>query len=143
MMKKLLISLVFLFAINQITAQEIGLRFGDVTGGNVAIDAVFSTSEFSRLHADVSFGDGVGIDVLDDFIYRPLDGESLNWYVGVGPYAFLGSPFALGAVGEIGLEYKFKEIPLVIGADYRPYFRLIDDTDLGFDSFGLNVRYKF
>jgi hypothetical protein len=143
MMKKLLISLVFLFAINQITAQEIGLRFGDVTGGNVAIDAVFSTSEFSRLHADVSFGDGVGIDVLYDFIYRPLDGESLNWYVGVGPYAFLGSPFALGAVGEIGLEYKFKEIPLVIGADYRPYFRLIDDTDLGFDSFGLNVRYKF
>lgn len=142
-MKKLLISLVFLFAINQITAQEIGLRFGDVTGGNVAIDAVFSTSEFSRLHADVSFGDGVGIDVLYDFIYRPLDGESLNWYVGVGPYAFLGSPFALGAVGEIGLEYKFKEIPLVIGADYRPYFRLIDDTDLGFDSFGLNVRYKF
>ena len=142
-MKKIVIAFTLLVTLSQANAQEVGLRFGDVTGGNVAIDAIFSTSEFSRLHADVSFGDGLGIDLLYDFIYQPLGNEDLHWYVGVGPYAFLGDPFALGAVGEIGLEYKFKDIPLVIGADYRPYFRLIDDTDLGFDSFGLNVRYRF
>ena len=67
-------------------AQELGLRFGDVSGGNVAIDAIFSTGEFNRLHADVSFGNGVGADLLWDFFYRPLGGEAFNWYMGVGPY---------------------------------------------------------
>ena len=142
-MKKLLVSFVFILSLSQINAQELGLRFGDVTGGNVAIDAVFSTTEFSRLHGDVSFGDGLGVDLLWDFIYEPLVDEDIYWYAGVGAFTFLGDPFAIGALGEIGLEYKFEDIPLVIGADYRPYFRLIDDTDLGFDSFGLNVRWKF
>ena len=29
-----------------------------------------------------SFGSGVGIDVLWDFLYRPLGDEAFNWYVG-------------------------------------------------------------
>jgi len=142
-MKKILITLFFTGIFSQMNAQELGLRFGDVTGGNVGIDAVFQMGESNRIHADLSFGNGVGIDLLWDFIYEPLGDEALHWYAGVGPYAFLGSPFALGAVGELGLEYRFKEFPLVIGADWRPYFRLIDDTDLGVDSFGVNVRWKF
>ena len=143
-MKKLIVFLSITFAfISTSKSQELGIRFGDVTGENVGIDAVFQMGEFNRIHADLSFGDGVGLDLLWDFIYRPLGGESLHWYAGVGPYAFLGSPFALGAVGEIGLEYKFKEIPLVIGTDWRPYFRLIDNTDLGVNSFGFNIRYVF
>ena len=35
-------------------AQELGVRFGDVSGGSVAIDGIFATGEFSRIHADVS-----------------------------------------------------------------------------------------
>lgn len=143
-MKKTFFILSFLSFFTLYTnAQELGLRVGDVTVGNVAVDAVFSMGQFSRIHADVSFGDGVGIDVLWDFIYRPLGEESLYWYAGVGPYTFLGDPFTLGAVGELGLEYKFREIPITLGVDWRPYFRLIDDTDLGFDTFGLNLRYRF
>tara|TARA_R110001632_G_scaffold29662_13_gene78629 strand:+ start:8820 stop:9251 length:432 start_codon:yes stop_codon:yes gene_type:complete len=142
-MKKLLLFMAFTFTIiSTVKSQEIGLRFGDVTGGNVAIDAILPMGESNRVHANISFGNGVGIDVLWDFIYKPLGDEALHWYAGVGPYTFLGSPFALGAVGEIGLEYRFKEIPIVIGADWRPYFRLIDNTDLGINSFGLNVRWK-
>jgi len=124
-------------------AQEVGVRFGSATGGNAAIDAVFSTSEFSRIHADVSFGNGVGIDLLWDFLYKPLAETPLNWYVGVGPYAFIGDPFQLGAVGELGLEYHFAELPIAIGADWRPYFRLIDNTNFGADGFGLNIRWVF
>lgn len=123
--------------------QEIGVRFGDISGGNVAIDAIFSTSDFSRIHADVSFGSGVGIDLIWDFLYRPLGEEAFNWYLGVGPYAFLGEPFQLGAIGEIGLEYHFNSVPLAIGADWRPYLRIIDETDFGWAGFGLNVRYVF
>ena len=65
MMKKLL--LIFTLAVSMIVvsnAQELGVRFGNVSGGNVAVDGIFSTGQFSRIHADVSFGSGVGIDVL-------------------------------------------------------------------------------
>ena len=126
-----------------VNAQEVGIRVGDVSGGNVAVDAVFSLGEFSRIHADVSFGNGVGIDALWDFLYRPLSGEAFHWYVGAGPYAFIGDPFQLGIVAEVGLEYRFNSVPLVLGADWRPWFRLIDNTDIGFGGFGVNLRWAF
>ena len=134
------------FVITSVTisqAQEVGLRFGEVSGGNVAVDAVFGTGKFSRIHADVSFGKGVGIDALWDFLYRPLGGEAFDWYVGAGPYTFIGNDFELGVVGEIGLEYHFNEVPLSIGGDWRPFFRLIDNTDIGWGGFGLNIRWVF
>jgi hypothetical protein len=140
---KRLVFLIFLLQCMVIAgnAQEIGVRFGDVSGGNVAVDAVFGTSKFSRIHADASFGDGFAIDLLWDFLYRPLGGEAFNWYVGAGPYAFFGSPFQLGVVGEIGLEYHFKGVPIAIGGDWRPFFRIIDNTDFGWGGFGFNIRY--
>ena len=140
-MKKILFTIFILagfFQLNQ--AQEIGVRFGDATGGNVAIDAVFSLGSWSRVHGDVSFGDGVGIDLLWDFIYQPLSGEAFNWYAGVGPFAWIGDPFGFGVVGELGLEYKFK-FPMSISADWRPSFRIIENTDFHAGGFGLNIRY--
>ena len=126
-------------------AQEVGLRFGGSNGlGGVAVDGVFTMGQFSRVHADVAFWDGyMGIDALWNFIYRPLGEEAFNWYVGVGPSTLIGNEFWLGASGEIGLEYRFKEVPLALGFDWRPTFWLIDDTNLGVDSFGLNVRWVF
>ena len=147
-MKKTMVKFIAVLAIaisSVITAnaQELGVRFGDISGGNVAIDGIFSTGQFSRVHADVSFGDGVGIDLIWDFLYRPLSGEAFNWYVGAGPYTFIGSDFKLGAVGEVGLEYHFNGAPLSIGADWRPYLEIIDNTSFGANSFGLNVRFCF
>ncbi len=143
-MKKLSLVLSVLFALATISsAQELGVRFGDVSGGNVAVDGVFSLGSWSRLHGDVSFGSGVGIDVLWDFIYQPLGGEAFNWYAGVGAFTFLGTPFALGVAGEIGLEYRFNKVPISLSADWRPYLRIVEDTDFYAGSFGLNVRYIF
>jgi hypothetical protein len=121
-------------------AQEVGARFGDISGGNVAVDAVFSTSKYSRVHGDISFGDGVGIDLLVDFVNEPFGVEAFDWYAGIGPYTFLGSPFQLGIVGEVGLEYHFQGIPIAIGGDWRPFFRIIDNTDFGWGNFGFNIR---
>jgi hypothetical protein len=125
------------------TSQEVGVRWGDVSGGDFAVDAVLGTAQFNRIHADVSFGDGVGLDVLWDLLYRPLGNEAIHYYAGFGPYAFFGDPFQLGVVGELGLEYRFKDIPIVVGGDWRPFFRIIDETDMGWGGFGFNVRYVF
>jgi hypothetical protein len=145
-MKKFILGLMFLASVS-LSAQELGLRFGNVPvsgeSNNVAIDGIFSLGEFSRIHADVSFGDGVGIDALWDFLYRPLGGEALNWYVGAGPSIFIGNDFWFGVSGEIGLEYAFNGAPIVIGLDYRPTLWFIDDFGFEWGGFGFNVRYRF
>jgi hypothetical protein len=140
MKKILLICCLLQFFVGISNAQEVGVRFGDISGGNVAVDAVFGTTKFSRLHGDISFGDGVGIDLLWDFFYRPLGGEAFDWYIGAGPYTFLGNPFQLGMAAEVGLEYHFSGIPIAIGGDWRPFLRIIDNTDFDWGGFGFNVR---
>ena len=62
-MKKIL--LIFGFCLFAMTgySQEVGIRFGDALGGNVALDATFGTGA-SRIHADLAFGNGVGLEVL-------------------------------------------------------------------------------
>ena len=146
-MKKLLVLSILatgvFFMSNDAKAQEIGVRFGEVVGNNVAIDALFSVGEFSRIHADVSFGTGVGVEALWDFLYRPLGSESFNWYVGVGPSLLINDPFLLGASAEIGLDYHFNGAPISLSVDWRPTLWIIETTDFDAGGFGLNIRYVF
>lgn len=151
MLKKVLIVAVFFFTAGLMTSQaqsvgELGVRWGDATGGDISVDGIVSLGEFSRIHANVSFGgnDGTdfGIDALWDFIYRPLSGEAFMWYAGAGPFLGFGDAFQLGVAGEIGLQYNFS-IPLSLSLDWRPGFRLVEDTDFNAGGFGLNLRYVF
>jgi hypothetical protein len=143
-MRRFLLSIILFLSIGQIIhAQEVGIRFGDAFGGHYAIDGVFGLAEFSRIHADVSFGnDGVGVEALWDFFYKPIGSSGFDWYIGVGPSMYLGDPFALAVTGELGLEYHF-DFPLAVGADWRPSFILIEDTDFEAGWFGFNIRYVF
>ena len=146
MKKIILLSFVFymMFAWNQTLAQEVGLRFGDVLGNNVAIDGIFALGKYSRVHADVAFSNkGVGVEALWDFIYKPLGEEALYWYVGVGPSLLIGEPLIIGVSGEIGLEYRFREFPFVLGLDWRPRVDILETTALKAGDFGLNIRYAF
>ena len=142
-MKKLILVLFITAMLTGLaTAQEVGVRFGDIVGNNVAVDGVFDFKG-KRIHADVSFGDGVGIEALYDFIVKPLEGEAFYYYVGAGAFTWLGDPFRLGVLGELGLEYRFNGVPIALGLDWRPSFQIIDDTKFHFDRFGLNVRWVF
>jgi len=55
----------------------------------------------------------------------------------------IDSPFWLGASGELGLSYKFNQVPISLSADWRPTFWIIDTTDFHGGGFGVNVRYVF
>lgn len=132
-----------LFATLESHAQEVGLRFGNVNGNNVALDGVFSLGEFSRVHADLSFGnDGVGIDALWNPVYDEIGSSDFKWYAGFGPSIFLSEDFKFGAAGEIGAEYLFTEVPITIGLDWRPYFILVEETSFDAGGFGLNIRWR-
>jgi hypothetical protein len=142
-MKKLITILAFVAICSAAKSQELGIRFGDVVNNDVAVDALFSTGKFSRVHADLSFGTGVGFEALWDFVFRPLGNEAFNWYAGAGASMLLDDPFFLGVSGEIGLSYKFNGVPLSLSADWRPTFYIIQDTDFRTEGFGVNLRYVF
>ena len=130
------------FSLNA-NAQEIGIRLGNVNGNNVAVDGVFALGDFSRVHADVSFGNGgLGIDALWNPIYDDISDTDFKWYAGFGPSLFLADEFKLGAAGEIGAEYEFADVPLIIGLDWRPYFILVEETTFDAGGFGLNIRWR-
>ncbi len=142
-MKKLILVLFIIAMLTGLaTAQEVGVRFGDIVGNNVAVDGVFDFKG-KRIHADVSFGSGVGIEALYDFIVKPIEGEAFYYYVGAGAFTWLGDPFRLGVSGELGIEYRFNKVPIALGLDWRPSLRLINDTKFLVDRFGLNVRWVF
>ncbi len=141
MKKLLIISAVLLAFTGTVKSQEIGIRFGDALGARYAIDGIFSLGDYSRIHADVAFGNGVTIEALYDFLYKPLGDEALNWYVGVGISLGIQDPFILGVPGEIGLEYHFNGAPIAIGADWRPVFIIIENTEFHAGGFGFNIRY--
>ncbi len=109
----------------------------DAVGGSVAVDAIISIGKFSRVHADVSFCNGVGSEALYDFIYRPLGEEVLHYYIGAGPFILFDDPFKFGFSGEFGLEYKFASVPIVQGTDWRLSFIIIENTDLMSEVLGL------
>ncbi|OOG70504.1 outer membrane insertion C- signal [Algoriphagus sp. A40] len=132
-----------LFATLESQAQEVGIRFGNVNGNNVAVDGVFALGEFSRVHADVSFGnDGVGIDALWNPVYDDISSSDFKWYAGFGPSLFLSDNFKFGVAGEIGAEYPFSEVPITIGLDWRPYFIIVEETSFDAGGFGLNIRWR-
>jgi len=139
---KILIAFIFvIIATVNTNAQEIGIRGGDLSGGNIAFDAALLTGEFSRIHADISFGEDIGIDLIWDFIYLPLVDEALYIYSGVGPYFLFADPFTMGAAGEIGFEYRFDSVPIALGIDWRPLYSITKETEFIPKGYGFNLRF--
>lgn len=141
-MKKLLVITSFLLCSYAGFSQEIGARWGDVLGNDIALDMMLRSGDGHRLHADLSFGNDFGLELLWNVI-QPLGNSSLNWYIGLGPSMLFSENFLLGISGELGLEYRFEGLPIAIGADWRPTFFIIEDTDFETGGFGVNARFVF
>jgi len=141
MQKLILICLIFFTY--HLSAQEIGLRLGDMYGNNIALDATIPVKN-KRIHTTISFGDNIGVDAIYDFavasIFRSPD---LRYYAGLGLTTLFSSEFKLGVMGELGIEYGFPRTPITIGLDYRPAIIIIEKMDFIYGNFGLNVRYRF
>ncbi|MDN3643683.1 hypothetical protein QWY87_13280 [Lutimonas halocynthiae] len=142
-MQKIVLFCCLIFFSYQVSAQEIGIRFGDMTGNNIGIDATIPIKD-KRIHATVSFGSNVGLDLIYDFavasIFRSPD---LRYYAGIGLTTLFASEFKLGVMGELGIEYSFPRTPISVGLDYRPAIIVIEKMDFIYGNFGLNVRYRF
>ena len=143
-MKKGFLAILAILYIGIVAGQEVGIRFGGVNGGGgAAIDGVFDVGG-TRIHADVGFYDAFAADLVWDLIFQPVpEGDNFYWYLGPGVSTWIGSEIFIGGCGEIGLEYRFVEVPVVIGVDWRPTLWIIEQTQFDARNFGLNVRWNF
>lgn len=148
----LALAIVFFMAVQtdsqaqNLEALELGIRLNidDSSPFDAAFDAVYNVSNANRFHANLGIGDGgLGADLIYDWVFTFNGDGRLILYPGVGASLyFLSDDVVLGVTGELGLEYRF-DIPLSLGIDYRPTFTILPDTDLGTNSVGLNLRWRF
>lgn len=77
--------------------------------------------------------------------------EGLRWYVGGGGhvnyFSYKGGGYdpviSFGVAGILGLEYKIKNLPLAISADWQPGFMISPSSGFSAENGGLGVKYTF
>ena len=72
-----------------------------------------------------------------------------KWYPGVGAgigiwnnEAFM-TGFTAGVLGQIGIEYSFAKVPLMLSLDYRPGFYIVPEFCFDWSGMALGIRYCF
>jgi hypothetical protein len=163
-MRNLLYSITLLFCAIQIySAQEIsknaiGLRIGNNDGYGAEISYQRALSNSNRLELDLGWQNNNNISAIKltglyQWIWQ-LDNR-LNWYAGagVGLISWGNSNFVpkesgtlFTASGDVGLEYSFKDLPILLSLDLRPelYFATGNYRQSNFGSnLALGVRYQF
>lgn len=79
-------------------------------------------------------------------IHGDLNTESnLKWYIGPGAHVGLykGNNTVVGIDGVVGIDYKFKDLPLNLSIDWQPTFEFGSGYGFGGNLGGLGVRYTF
>ncbi len=163
MRKLLAISIMALFAITTLNAQDIsknalGLRFGDNDGFGAELSYQARLSPDNRLELGLGWRDGKNYDGfkitgLYQWVWNIEGG--FNWYAGLGgglgSYDFNNNDrddatdTFVFAAGDIGIEYNF-DFPLLISLDFRPEIGFgderYDNNDIDLD-IALSLRYQF
>ena len=134
------------FGSSLVSAQDYRFGIGVILSNatptlNNSITGKYFITEKSAIEGLISFGSRFGIGALLE-IYKPFDVEGLKWFYGGGAYVgFEDGDTYLGPTGIIGLDYKFKDIPLNLSLDWKPELDIIPDINFVPDAFALSVRF--
>lgn len=130
------------------TRNAIGIRGG--WGAEVSYQRYVASA--NRIEATLGFN-RFGFDVAGTYqwMFNINSGESgqFKWYA--GPGVALGSwssnkfksGFGFGFLGQVGIEYAFNSLPLLLSLDYRPGIYIAPTTHFDWSGFGLGIRYCF
>jgi len=76
-------------------------------------------------------------------VYHPLGAAGLQWFYGAGAYAAFKGNNVVGAMGVVGLDYKFQQVPLDLSLDWKPELNLVNNVNFEASAVGLSVRFVF
>lgn len=159
-MKKIILSAIMLIGLafttqaQEISKNALGLRLGDNDGFGGEISYQRALSDNNRIEADLGWRNSKEVDAFKlTGIYQwvwNIDG-GFNWYAGVGGGLGSWSNNSINdsgtfvfAAGDIGIEYGFKEVPLLLSLDFRPEFGGIGYYSNNYGSdVALGIRYQF
>lgn len=74
---------------------------------------------------------------------------NFKWYIGPGAHVglysskYYNSGVSVGVDGVLGLDYKFKDAPINLSADWQPSFEFGDFEGFQAGWGGLSIRYTF
>jgi opacity protein-like surface antigen len=164
-MKKIILSALMLLGLaftaqsQEIAKNALGLRLGSNDGFGAEVSYQRGLSKNNRLEFDLGWRDSNHVDAIKAVgLYQwvwNID-EGFNWYAGVGagvaawdydydgPGRYHDSGTYVFAAGDIGIEYGFKNVPILLSLDARPEIGsgYYDDDNFGFDV-GFGVKFKF
>ena len=155
-MKRLLILMAFLaigaLASAQTSPYALGGRFyggGDFNGAEISFQK--SVSDRNRTELDASFGfrsDNSRIALIGMYHWVLNLPGRFSWFIGPGASLSYdryndNSYINIGLGGQIGIEYNFRGIPLMVSLDARPIWDFLGDVNgLGWGT-ALGIRYTW
>lgn len=159
-MKKIILSAIMLIGLafttqaQEISKNALGLRLGDNDGFGGEISYQRALSDNNRIEADLGWRNSRDVDAFKlTGIYQwvwNIDG-GFNWYAGVGGGLGSWSNNSINdsgtfvfAAGDVGIEYGFKEVPILLSLDFRPEFGGSGYYSNNYGSdVALGIRYQF
>ncbi len=101
----------------------------------------------------LSFGDPLALGALAE-IHKPMGESGIKWFYGGGAYLGFIKSYnpntaknetdpSFGAMGVLGLDYKFANIPLNLSLDWKPELNLVSDINFEPAAVGFTARFTF
>ena len=130
----------------------IGVR---LSSASAAVNNSISVKQFINDRAAIeglfSFGDPLALGAMLE-IHKPMAASGLTWFSGGGGYlSFLKTynPNTLknetdpsfGAMGVLGLDYKFTNVPLNLSLDWKPELNIVSDINFEPAAVGFTARF--
>ncbi len=156
-MKNYFLLLPILFVSYFLNAQNytssLGVRLGKNGGTDYAIQNAISFKYFFNEKSAgkilFDYSDNPTLGAIFE-IHKPLSKiENLNWFYGAGAYIgfndlkSISNRNLLGAQGIIGLDYKFKTLPINLELDCKPELNIVDNLKFSLFNIGFSMRYVF
>lgn len=136
------ISAIFTNANAQIYKNALGLRISGVSSlGGPGVTYKHYLSESKAIEGIFSFKNPAGLGAMYQ-VHQPWSIlPNLNWFYGGGGFVTFGKDgTGVGAMGIIGTDYKFENLPLNIALDWKPEVAFAPKVALNFNTFALSLR---
>jgi hypothetical protein len=143
----LIFTLISLFMLGkQAGAQEykmgLGIRLSSANATvNNSVSFKYFLNESNALEGLLSF-DPATVGVLYEY-HRQLGAPGFQWFFGGGGYVAFSGDNIVGAMGVVGLDYKFQNLPINLSLDWKPELNFVKDISFEAAAIGLSIRFAF